>query len=155
MYGWDLTKNICEVYGASGYIRTTYTYSPYGEVLSSGEEEQPIQWSSEYFDAELALVYYNYRHYNPIDSKWIVRDKTEETVKENIYTYCANKPNLFSDFLGNETIDPCIYECITINISTKERIKISTKSLGKAALCGVAIFTFLCYNFCGILIAYE
>ena len=25
-YGWDLTKNICELYGQEGFIRTIYTY---------------------------------------------------------------------------------------------------------------------------------
>ena len=44
---------------------TAYTYSPYGQVSSTGDVEQPIQWSSEYNDTELGLVYYNYRHYNP------------------------------------------------------------------------------------------
>ena len=33
-YGWDLTKNICELYGSNGYIRTAYTYTPYGEVTN-------------------------------------------------------------------------------------------------------------------------
>ena len=59
-YGWDLTKNICEVFGPAGYIRTAYSYSPYGLVTASGDVTQPIQWSSEYNDAELALIYYNY-----------------------------------------------------------------------------------------------
>ncbi len=27
-YGWDFTKNICELYGSNGYIRTAYTYTP-------------------------------------------------------------------------------------------------------------------------------
>ena len=73
-YGWDLTKNICEVYGQHGYIRTAYTYTPYGSVTMSGDFIQPIQWSSEYHDTELALVYYNYRHYNPTDGRWLGRD---------------------------------------------------------------------------------
>ena len=33
-YGWDLTKNICELYGSNGYIRTAYTYTPNGEVTN-------------------------------------------------------------------------------------------------------------------------
>ncbi|MBE6436037.1 MAG: RHS repeat protein, partial [Akkermansiaceae bacterium] len=45
-YGTDLTKNVCEVFGSSGYIRTAYTYSPYGSVTDSGNVTQPIQWSS-------------------------------------------------------------------------------------------------------------
>ena len=70
-YGWDLTKNICEIYGPAGYIRTAYTYTPYGEVTATGDVEQPIQWSSEFNDAELGMVYYNYRHYKPIDGRWM------------------------------------------------------------------------------------
>lgn len=46
-YGWDLTKNICEVFGQAGYVRTTYTYSPFGAVTADGDVQQPIQWSSE------------------------------------------------------------------------------------------------------------
>ena len=83
-YGWDLTKNICEVFGPVGYIRTAYTYSPYGEVSESGDVTQPIQWSSEYHDTELALVYYNYRHYNPVEGRWIGRDIIPQL---NLYAY--------------------------------------------------------------------
>ena len=46
-YGWDLTKNICELYSTNGYIATTYTYSPFGQVTASGNVTQPIQWSGE------------------------------------------------------------------------------------------------------------
>ena len=63
-YGWDLTKNICEVYGQHGYIRTAYTYAPYGEVSAEGDVEQPIQWSSEFSDDETKLLIFNYRTYN-------------------------------------------------------------------------------------------
>ena len=69
-YGCDLTKNIYELYGTNGYIRTAYTYSPYGSVTESGNSWQPIQWSSEYNDTELGLVYYNYRHHNPMEGRW-------------------------------------------------------------------------------------
>ena len=66
-YGWDLTKNICEVYRNNGALGTCYTYTPYGQVSASGSVTQPIQWSSEFNDTELGLTYYNYRHYNPVD----------------------------------------------------------------------------------------
>jgi len=74
-YGWDLTKNICEVYSQHGYIRTSYTYTPYGQVTAEGDVTQPFQWSSEVMDAELALMYYNYRHYNPMAGRWLCRDE--------------------------------------------------------------------------------
>ena len=96
-YGWDLTKNICELYGQHGYIRTAYTYSPYGQVTAEGDVEQNIQWSSEFNDSELGLVYYNYRHYNPVDGRWIGRDTLEDT---NLLVFVANNPVDYMDILG-------------------------------------------------------
>lgn len=58
-YGWDLTKNVTEVFDPAGYIRTTYTYTPYGEATATGDVTQPFTWSSEYADEELGLIYYN------------------------------------------------------------------------------------------------
>ena len=84
-YGWDLTKNICEVFGSDGYIKTAYTYTPYGAVTANGNVTQPIQWSSEYNDTELGLVYYNYRHYNPADGRWTGRDLIGEKSEYNLY----------------------------------------------------------------------
>ena len=46
-YGWDLTKNICEMYSTAGAISTSYTYTPFGQVSASGSVAQIIQWSSE------------------------------------------------------------------------------------------------------------
>ena len=100
-YGWDLTKNICEVFGPAGYIRTAYTYSPYGSVSADGDVTQPLQWSSEFFDTELALVYYNYRHYNPADGRWIGRDLIPETQSiESVYSYVQNEALFGFDVLG-------------------------------------------------------
>ncbi len=90
-HGWDLTKNICEIFGQNGYIRSTYAYTPFGSVTTSGDVTQPIQWSSEYYDNELALVYYNYRHYNLTDGRWINRDPIAEQGGWNLYTFVGNK----------------------------------------------------------------
>ena len=70
-YGLDLTKNVCEVFGSTGYIATTYTYSPYGSVTATGSVTQPIQWSSEVWDEEFALVYYNWRYYYAKAGRWL------------------------------------------------------------------------------------
>ncbi len=101
-YGWDLTKNICEVFGTDGYIKTAYSYTPYGAVTEEGVVTQPIQWSSEYHDSELALVYYNYRHYNPTDGRWTGRDFLSENSDPRLYCYTANRPVIDCDILGME-----------------------------------------------------
>ena len=103
-YGWDLTKNIYEIFGPAGYPRTTYTYSPFGEVSASGDITQPIQWSSEMWDSELGLVYYNWRYYNPEKGKWILRDMVKEFINSeyNQYVYCKNSTIIEFDILGME-----------------------------------------------------
>ena len=100
-YGWDLTKNICEVFGPAGYIRTAYTYTPYDEVSATGDVTQPIQWSSEYNDTETALVYYNYRHYNPVDGRWLGRDRLGESDWLNVYGFVKNGSSMYYDQNGN------------------------------------------------------
>ena len=101
-YGWDLTKNICEVYGPNGNIRTIYTYTPYGSVTAEGDVEQPIQWSSEYNDEETNLVYYNYRYYNPTNGRWTRRDAIFSSFYFNAYAYAHNTPSHEFDKLGND-----------------------------------------------------
>ena len=76
--GYDLTKNICEVFGPAGYIRTAYSYAPFGAVTASDNSVvQPFQWSSEVYDSELDLVYYNYRHYSPSLGRFLSRDPSK------------------------------------------------------------------------------
>ena len=97
-YGWDLTKNICEIYSNNGYISTTYTYAPYGDVTALGSTSQPIQWSSEYFDAELKIYYYNYRYYLPLTASWNQRDFVDEDDEYNVYKYTPSMDSF--DYLG-------------------------------------------------------
>ncbi|MCR5183091.1 MAG: hypothetical protein K6B46_00110, partial [Opitutales bacterium] len=99
-YGYDLTKNICEVFDALGNICTTYDYAPFGSVTSSGNISQPFQWSSEFYDSELALVYYNYRHYSPYDGRFLSRDPIKEQGGWNLYAFVKNNLVKLIDFLG-------------------------------------------------------
>ena len=102
-YGWDLTKNVCEVFGSTGYIATTYTYAPYGEVNASGNVKQPIQWSSEYNDEEITLHSYSNR-FLTYYGNWLIRDVAGEKSTYRLYSYCHNSPILSIDILGNNDI---------------------------------------------------
>ncbi|WP_257228174.1 RHS repeat domain-containing protein [Akkermansia muciniphila] len=99
-YGWDFNKNVTEVFDARGTIAATYDYSPYGTVGSTGSLVQPVQWSGEMHDEELALVYYNYRYYNPKDGRWINRDPIAEEGGWNLYAFLGNSPQDKFDALG-------------------------------------------------------
>ncbi len=101
-YGWDVNKNVTEVFDAQGTIAAAYDYSPYGAVTSTGSLVQPVQWSGEMHDDDLALVYYNYHYYNPKDGRWINRDPIAEQGGWNLYGFVGNTPILKTDILGRQ-----------------------------------------------------
>ena len=97
-YGIDLSKNICEVYSSTGTIFNSYVYTPTGKESEANSFEQPLLWSSEYKDKEIALVYYNFRYYNPTTGKWLSRDLLDENNEKNRYLFNASP--LYIDLLG-------------------------------------------------------
>ena len=99
-YGVDFNKNVSEVFDAQGTIAAAYDYSPYGAVTGTGSLVQPVQWSGEMHDEELALVYYNYRYYNLKDGRWINRDPIAEQGGWNLYAFLGNSPQDKFDALG-------------------------------------------------------
>ncbi len=101
-YGWDFNKNVTEVFDGDGSIAAAYDYSPYGQAASTGSLVQPVQWSSEMHDEDFALVYYNYRYYNPRDGRWINRDPIAEQGGWNLYAFVGNMPILKTDTLGRQ-----------------------------------------------------
>ena len=44
------------------------------------------------YDAELAMMYYNYRYYNPMDGRWINRDTMAEEDSYNFYLFIYHNP---------------------------------------------------------------
>ena len=108
-YGHDITKNEWEVFGPSGYVRTSYDYAPFGAVTASGDVTQPFQWSSEFYDSELGLVYYNYRHYSPADGRFLSRDPIEEEGGLNLYAFVKNNALKNVDLWGRAAFPIIIY----------------------------------------------
>ena len=78
LYFHDGNKNISELIDAdSATLAAHYEYAPFGAVtVATGPfaAVNPYRFSSEYHDAALGCVYYNYRHYNPLDGRWMSRD---------------------------------------------------------------------------------
>ena len=99
---WDLTKNITELFTPAGQLDTDYVYTPFGEVRPAGNLTQPIQWSSECYDPETALVYYNYRYYNTQDGRWTRRDPIGIKGEVNLYAFGNNIPTQTFDRLGKD-----------------------------------------------------
>jgi RHS repeat-associated protein len=78
-YSFDQVKNVTELFDSAGAIAETYDYSPFGQLVASpGNVSNPLTFSSEIHDSALGLQYYNYRHLNLLDGRWVNRDSIEE-----------------------------------------------------------------------------
>ena len=104
-YHTDVNKNVTELTDANGDVAAHYEYSPFGTVTNSTGSfaaANPFRFSSEYFDEETGLVYYNYRYYDPQLGRWISRDPIEEQGGYNLYGMIENNPMWGWDTLGEE-----------------------------------------------------
>ena len=99
-YVSDANKNIVALIDTTGQVTDTYLYDPFGNCAHTGSSTNHFQFSSEYFDEETNLVYYNYRYYTPRLGRWIKRDPIDQGGGINLYSYCLNAPALCFDIGG-------------------------------------------------------
>lgn len=102
-YFADANKNIGQLMDSSGNAVAKYEYSPFGVPTSSTgayAATNPFCFSSEYYDSETRLVYYNYRYYSPVLGRWLSRDPIEEEGGYNLYWFIDNNPVYKWDKLG-------------------------------------------------------
>ncbi len=113
LYCHDGNKNVSETVSLYGTIAAHYDYSSFGKVVLVTSENEgqstanlnPYRFSSEYADDALELVYYNYRHYNPKDGRWMSWDKLEnEGSPAEQYDFCANNCLSYYDSLGGRAL---------------------------------------------------
>jgi RHS repeat-associated protein len=95
VYGYlvDANKNVLGLFNPSKTRVATYLYGPFGQKLSESgtiAANNPLQFSSEQFDADLGLVYYNFRYYFPAIGKWLTKDPIGEKGGWNLYLMCGN-----------------------------------------------------------------
>ena len=103
-YTADGNKNISELVDAAGNVAAHYEYDPFGKINTQNgayAASNPFRFSSEYFDSETGLVYYNYRYYSPQMGRWINRDPIGEAIsynlfRSNIFQFAIERPPSFS-----------------------------------------------------------
>ena len=113
LYAFDGNKNVSDVFyrlTANG-IGAHYDYAPFGATTRTHRDSSasfdivslnPFRFSSEYYDSELDLIYYNYRHYSPTLGRFLSRDPIEEQGGLNLYAFVGNSPIIKSDCLGQD-----------------------------------------------------
>ena len=109
-YAFDGNKNVSDVFYrmTSNGIGAHYDYAPFGATSRTHSDSSasfdivslnPFRFSSEYYDSELDLVYYNYRHYSPSLGRFLSRDPIEEQGGWNLYAFVGNNSSI-TDYLG-------------------------------------------------------
>ena len=100
-YAFDGNKNVSDVFYrmTSNGIGAHYDYAPFGATTRTHRDASasfdivalnPFRFSSEYYDSELDLVYYNYRHYSPSLGRFLSRDPIQEQGGWNLYLIGGN-----------------------------------------------------------------
>jgi len=100
----DANKNITEYFDTNGNVVAHYEYSPFGKITQSSgtmASDFDYRFSSEVFDNETGLSYYNYRYYSAELGRWLSRDPIGEKGGYNLYAMVGNNLIGFIDLLGN------------------------------------------------------
>jgi len=82
---------------AAGNVVGAYSYTTFGEQLSSvGSFVPRFTFSSKERDAS-GLVYHGFRYYCPVLCRWISEDPIGEAGGINLYQFCGNNPVNYAD----------------------------------------------------------
>ena len=135
-YAFDGNKNVSDVFffALQNGIGAHYEYAPFGAVTRTAKATSskvdliganPWRFSSEFYDSELDLVYYNYRHYSPALGRWLSRDPIEEQGGRNLYAFVGNHIGSSVDILGKWSLWECIKRCLGFKSSADDITKYS------------------------------
>ena len=106
-YITNLQGDVMELVDASGNTVASYTYSPYGKVLTSEgtlADKNPLRYRGYYYDTESGLYYLQSRYYDPNTGRFINADSYAGTgqgvLGYNMFAYCNGSPIQFADYTG-------------------------------------------------------
>ncbi len=115
-YMHDAMRNVVVLMDPIGLATGNYKYSIFGDIISSKLSNKTSTYditmqnrfcfSSEWFDVELGLIYYNYRNYHPNIGRWLSRDPLLNVMSilsiddAFNYLFVKNNPFNFIDLLG-------------------------------------------------------
>jgi RHS repeat-associated protein len=88
---------------ATGAESARYEYDAFGNLLRAAgpfAAENPFRFSSQFADDVTGLLYYGYRHYDPVNGRWLSRDPIGEAGGVNLYGFLENDGVNSIDVLG-------------------------------------------------------
>ena len=107
-YITNLQGDVLGMIDGSGNTVASYTYDPYGKVLSAAGSMagiNPLRYRGYYFDSESGFYYLQSRYYDPAICRFINADTYVSTGQDilghNMFAYCGNNPVIRIDIGGN------------------------------------------------------
>jgi len=92
----------------AGIVQTTYTYEPYGNVISAtGTATNPIRFAGQYQDAESGSYYLRTRYYDPSTGQFTTFDPAE-LLTRHPYQYANDDPVNELDPSGLVVLGGCV-----------------------------------------------
>lgn len=114
-YTYDGNGNVSELLNSLGAIQAHYSYDAFGKGLDVSGPYAHVnhyRFSTKSYDGQSGLYYYGYRFYDPIDGRWISRDRIEERGGINLYSTVENDPINRWDVLG--------LTCVSVGVETSK-----------------------------------
>ncbi len=103
-YNFDASGNTVGLSGSSGSYLNSYSYLPFGQVLSAtGTIANPFQFGGQagVMTQSNGLDMMGARFYDPAADRFLSRDPTGLAGGSNLYEYAANSPVLYGDPTGH------------------------------------------------------
>ena len=100
----NLQGDVMGMVDASGNSVASYTYDPYGKVLTATgalAEKNPLRYRGYYYDFESGRYYLQSRYYDPATRRFVNADSYSSTgqgfIGHNMFAYCNGNPIQNSD----------------------------------------------------------
>ncbi|MCI5892149.1 MAG: hypothetical protein MRZ66_01920 [Clostridiales bacterium] len=104
-YHYNGHGDVTSLTDQTGTVAASYDYDPFGDMIGeTGNVDNPFRYSGYEFDNETNLYYLKSRFYNSETARFMQEDTyrgdPSDPLSLNLYTYCANNPNTYTDWFG-------------------------------------------------------
>jgi RHS repeat-associated protein len=133
-YFYDDNGNVMALLDNAQNIVAQYSYSPFGQLQTATGTlaNQPMRFSTKYYDPETGLSDFGYRFYRADVGKWLNRDPIGERGGISLYNYVNDNPI--------NTVDPLGLWTVNIGFSGSINIPmIGSVGIGGGGFGGIAI----------------
>jgi len=151
-YVLNAQGDVIALVNSSGSEVVSYTYGPWGELLSTGGsmastlgQHNPLRYRGYVYDDETGLYYLQSRYYNPEMGRFINTDTTDiltatpnELTDKNLFAYCDNNPVVRVDY-GGEFWDTVFKVAAAVTVTAVTvMVIVGTGGIGAAPILAAA-----------------